>query len=352
MNTQVLIIGGGFAGVAAAQELEKKGIQTLLVDRKNYFEVTYAVLRDAADPAYTNNESRKLYKDILTGKFVQSGVQELRHQVAILENGDHVHFEKVIVASGSRYPSMSLAKSNNAIDLNLRNKEMAQYHQQLKSASDVLIIGGGVVGVELAGEIAYSMPNLNVTLAHNTSALLDGFKQKAQNKAYNQLTKLGVNVELNTLYQANSDVYVDQNSGKTRTADMVFIATGAKPNNEFLKQNFQHILDNKGSIVVDENLAVVDEPGFYAIGDIAAVGEAKLGYLAHQQGTYLGKTIANEMLGKRTKAYKRNPFMALVPTGQKSGVVQLPFAVTTWKPLVNMKQKDLFISKTYNAFNV
>ncbi|WP_413701608.1 hypothetical protein ACLKMH_08495 [Psychromonas sp. KJ10-10] len=42
--------------------------------------------------------------------------------------------------------------------------------------------------------------------------------------------------------------------------------------------------------------------------------------------------------------------MALIPTGQKSGVIQLPFAVTTFKPLINMKQKDLFISKVYSGF--
>ncbi|MGB0899979.1 MAG: hypothetical protein ACPGSN_12035, partial [Psychrobium sp.] len=68
------------------------------------------------------------------------------------------------------------------------------------------------------------------------------------------------------------------------------------------------------------------------------------------QGTYLAKTIAKKLAGKSVKGYKRNPFMALVPTGQKTGVVQLPFVVTSWKPLVNMKQKDLFISKTFTEF--
>ncbi|ALU44829.1 hypothetical protein [Pseudoalteromonas rubra] len=55
--------------------------------------------------------------------------------------------------------------------------------------------------------------------------------------------------------------------------------------------------------------------------------------------------------GKRVKAYKRHSFMALVPTGQKTGVVQLPFMVSSCKALVNLKQKDLFISKTFKAFS-
>lgn len=350
MNTQVLIIGGGFAGVSAAQELEKKGIKTILVDRKNYFEVTYAVLRDVADPTYSDNRSRKYYKDFLFGDFLQCGVNELRSGLAILDNGEEVNFEKVVIASGSRYPSMPLAKSVQAIELSNRNIELAQYHQKLKTASEVLIIGGGVVGVELAGEIAYAMPELNVTLAHNTNTLLDGFKHKAQLKAFTQLTALGVQIKFNTLYQQDNGMYADANTGKKSSAEVIFLAIGAKPNNDFLLQNYQHILDERGCVTVDENLAVLDENDLYAIGDIASVGEAKLGYLALQQGTYLGKAIAKELVGKSSKGYKRNSFMALVPTGQKSGVVQFPFAVSAWKPLVNMKQKDLFIKKTYSAF--
>ena len=67
MKTQVLIIGGGFAGVATAQKLEKQGIKTTLVDKKDYFEVTYAVLRDVAAPEKTNGQARQYYQDILKG---------------------------------------------------------------------------------------------------------------------------------------------------------------------------------------------------------------------------------------------------------------------------------------------
>lgn len=351
MKAQVLIIGGGFGGVATAQRLEKNGIQTILVDRKDYFEVTYAVLRDVAAPEKNSGKARQYYQDVLTGLFVQSGVKELNATSALLENGQIIEFEKVVIASGSRYVSLPLAKSTSATTLVNRKKELTQYNSQLNSASDVLIIGGGVVGVELAGEIAYAMPNKTVTLAHNTNTLLDGFKEKAQNKALKQLVNLGVNVELNTFYKKNEKVYTDEKSGNSITPDIAFVATGTTPNNDFIQKNFPHILNTKGLVEVDEYLAVKKQKNFYAIGDIADAGEAKLGYLAVEQGKYLGKTLVKVFKGKSVKPYKRNPFMALVPTGQKTGVVQLPFMVSTWKALVNMKQKDLFISKTYNEFS-
>ncbi|WP_298445715.1 FAD-dependent oxidoreductase [uncultured Ferrimonas sp.] len=351
MKTQVLVIGGGFAGVAVAQKLAKQGIDTVLVDRKDYFEVTYAVLRDVADPKQNNGNARQYYQQLLTGRFIHSGVQQLSHNSAMLENGDSIHFEKVVIASGSSYPSLPLAKSSNAISIDARNQELHQYHQQLQTAKQVLIIGGGVVGVELAGEIAYAMPTTNVTLAHNGHALLDGFRSKAQAKALAQLQRLGVEVKFNARYQQQGEHYVDSNSGDVLRPDVAFAATGVRPNNQFLQQQFAHTLNPQGLVKVDKQLSVIGQDNFYALGDIADVGEAKLGYLALEQGNYLGKRISNQLKGKRSKGYSRHPFMALVPTGQETGVAQLPFITTTWRTLLNMKQKDLFISKTFNELS-
>lgn len=350
MKTQILIIGGGFAGVSTAQELEKRGIKTLLVDKKDYFEVTYAVLREVTDPKQTNGDARRYYQDILTGEFVQSAVEELKTTEAKLENGNTIYFDKVILASGSRHPDLPLAKSTHSTSLFTRDSELNDYYEKLQQAATVLIIGGGVVGVELAGEIAYAMPNIEITLAHNKDTLLAGFTNKAQHKALEQLQGLGVNIQFNAQYQNSRGKYIDINSGKALNPSLVFKATGTVPNNEYLLQNFSHLLNDKGLIKVDANLAVEGQDNFYAIGDIADVGEAKLGYLAVEQGKYLAKTISKKQQNKKAKSYKRNPFMALVPTGQKTGVVQLPFMVSTWKMLVNLKKKDLFISKTYNGF--
>ncbi len=349
-STQVLIIGGGFAGVSAAQELEKKGVSTILVDKKNYFEVTFATLRNIAAPETVKNSARKTYRSFLQGAFIQASVRKLSANSALLDNGDEITFEKVIIASGTRYPTLSAAKPSDSLNIVDRNQEMVDYHQQLRSSSQVLIIGGGVVGVELAGEIAYAMPEITVTLTHNKASLLDGYKEKAQQKALKQLESLGVNVIFNSRFEEKDGHYIDNKTGRSLSPDMVLTATGVLPNNEFLLDSLAHTLNPHGFINVDEKLAVIGQDNFFALGDIADVGEAKLGYLAQQQGTYLAKSIIKQLANKSSKAYKRNPLMALIPTGQKTGVVQLPFMVTTWKGLVNMKQKDLFIKKMYSAF--
>ncbi|ANW25941.1 hypothetical protein BA953_17285 [Vibrio coralliilyticus] len=350
-RVEVLIIGGGFAGVSAAQALEKQGVRTLLVDRKDYFEVTFATLRNVAAPEVTKSDARKHYTSFLTGEFVQSGVATLGDQSAILENGDVIEFDTAIIATGTCYPTMPVAKSNTAFALETRNQEMATHHHALKAAKKVLVIGGGVVGVELAGEIAYAFPDKQTVLAHNSSQILDGFKTKTRRKSLEQLESLGVQVEFNTRYSQTGSSYIDENTGRESDADLVLQAVGTLPNSEFLKAKLGHILDSRGFVKVNEQLEVVEQKNMYALGDVADVGEPKLGYLAQQQGEYVAKTILNKRRNKKTKGYKRNPLMALIPTGQKTGVAELPFAVTTLKPLVNMKQKDLFISKVYKAFS-
>jgi len=350
INTDVLIIGGGFAGVGTAQDLAKNGIKSTLVDKKDYFEVTFANLRNLTDPSKNKNRARKYYKEFLKSDFIQTSVDSLNDQVAELSNGDIIKFKRAIIASGTRYPSMSVAKSNHALTLEKRNQEFVEQNNKLQDAASVLVIGGGVVGVELAGEIASAFPDKKVTLSHGGNTLLDGFKAKAQIKAKQQLIAQGVSIEFNRRYQKQGDYYIDLKSGKKNHADLTFEAVGAQPNNEFLKPHLSGILNAKGLVKVDEKFTVKGHSNLYALGDIADVGEAKLGYLAKQQGFHLACIISADIAGKTAKAYKPNKLMALIPTGQNSGVMQLPFAVTTSNLLVNIKQKDLFINKIYKAF--
>jgi NADH dehydrogenase FAD-containing subunit len=77
-----------------------------------------------------------------------------------------------------------------------------------------------------------------------------------------------------------------------------------------------------------------------------------LGYIAGMQAEFLAKNIVAQRKNRPLKAYKpMTKLMALVPTGPKTGLGQLPFAVTKAKWMVNMKQKDLFIAKTYNGLD-
>lgn len=77
-----------------------------------------------------------------------------------------------------------------------------------------------------------------------------------------------------------------------------------------------------------------------------------MGYAADMQGAAVANNIIRSINGKRPKPYKPSPMMALVPVGPEMGLIQLPFWVTTFRPLVGMKQNDLFITKQFGNMGV
>jgi NADH dehydrogenase FAD-containing subunit len=211
-------------------------------------------------------------------------------------------------------------------------------------------IGGGVVGVELAGEIAYAHPDKKIILAHNKATLLDTFKPKAQKLAHEQLAALGVTIETNRLCKEDEGVYRDANSGDTIQACLVYLAVGTKPNSEFLRKHLSSVLDDKGFINVDPCLKVSGFNNMHALGDVANTNSPKLGYIAGEQADYLSKNLIAQKSGKKIKAYQpKGKLAALVPIGAETGFTQMPLGVTKAKFIVNMKQKDMFISKTYSG---
>jgi len=351
-QTDILIVGGGFGGVAAAQKLAQNGRDVVLVDKKDYFEVTFATLRNVANPELLGNTARKRYSDFIQGTFIQSGVEKMNENEAKLSNGDSVRFNQAIVASGSRYTSLPLAKSNNALGYTERNQEMLDEHQSLKAARMVLIIGGGLVGVELAGEIASAFPDKQVTLAHASNTLLDNSKPKAQRKALEQLTAKGVEVKLNRRFAKDDDGYRCSISNEILHPDVAYVCVGMMPNTEFLQAELPEILDTDGLIKVDLYMNVDGYDNLYALGDCANLDTRKHGYLASVQGMHLADIILKSAHGKKVKQYKKPPIVIVTTTGTDSGVATLPFGITTTQNfIVNLKQKDMGISNMYEIFS-
>jgi len=349
-HTDVLIIGGGFGGVGVAQKLAKEGMDVTLIDRKNYFEVTFATLRNVTAPQKHGNTPRKRYNDFIKGYFIQAGVSSMTDSEVRLESGEIIRFKQAIISTGSRYPTLPEAKSNSKFDYAERNQEMLDAHASLSSAESVLVIGGGVVGVEFAGEIASAFPSKDITLVHTTNSLLDNAEPKAQRKALEQLNAKGVKVKLNRHFAKSEGVYLCSISGETINADIVYECVGMVPNTEFLRAELSNTLDSRGFIKVDAYMRVNGYDNLYSLGDCAALDSNKHGYLASVQGGRLANMLLKAMKGKKVKPYKTPPLVVITPTGTDSGVAQLPFTVTTMNLFVNLKQKDLGIGNMYKMY--
>lgn len=338
---KIVIVGGGFAGARATQGLAAAGFKNVtLIDKKDYFEVTYASLRALVQPQ-TGIRSRKRYIDFIKGKFHRGAVTILSPKLLSLADGQEIPFDIAVLATGSSYSTFPVAKSEKAMLLDERSHENQEAHTQLENSQNILIIGGGIVGVELAGEVADHYPDKSICLAQAGDELVPELKPKARKLALENLKSLGVEVMLNTYLSRHDNVY--------KKADLIYKCVGLKPNTAMLNANFKYKLDEKGRVRVDATFQMEGCEGIYAIGDCANVPEGKLGYLADKQAAALVKNIIALSNGKSAKPYKPNPMMSLVPIGRTQGFVQLPFAVTSFKFLINIKQKDMFIDKSFKT---
>ena len=142
MKKRIIIIGGGFTGTRCARKLEKK-FSVTLIDCKPYFEFTPSVLRTILEPRHCKKIQRMhsdylKMSDIIVGK-----VTGINDKAIYLENGHKINFDYLIISSGSSYASP--IKDAGLIPTTRADK-LANYHDDLEKAKNILIIGGGLVG--------------------------------------------------------------------------------------------------------------------------------------------------------------------------------------------------------------
>jgi len=354
-KNRVVVIGGGFAGTRVAQDVAKQRnlADVILIDRKAHFEVTYATLRAMVEPFTIGRRFAKRYVDFMRGDFIQETVVDINKKEVVLESGHIVPYDYAVIASGSYYRTLPILKPSAPMTLADRERQFEDEFTKLTEARSILIIGGGTVGVELAGEIADKFPEKNIRLVHGAERLVDMLKPKASRMAEKELRKLGVEIIFNEiLEQADTDrrSYISKATGNSYTADLVYVCIGVSIDTDFMDSHFASSLTERGAIKVDQYLRVKGTDNLFAIGDCNDFPEGKLGYLADKQGAFTAKNVirllrAGEPSKARLKRYKPHSMLSLVTIGRQAGIIQLPIGVLQNRLLMAFKQKELFITR-------
>lgn len=157
--------------------------------------------------------------------------------------------------------------------------------EKIRSSNSILIIGGGPTGVELAGEIAVDFPDKKVMLVHRGSRLLEFIGPKASQKTLDWLIAKKVEVILGQSVDLDSalDGLYRTSDGETIRADCHFLCIGKPVGSLWLKETLlRGSLDERGRLMVDENLRVNGHKNIFAIGDITDVPVSPL-----QEGAFM-----------------------------------------------------------------
>ncbi|CAF1311647.1 unnamed protein product [Adineta ricciae] len=367
----VLIVGGGYAGVQCAKLLDKSDqFFVILIDRKSYFLHNVAALRATVEENYAQKIIIPYDRLLTNGCVIQAEVISiLTDSIQVHGYHDPIHFNYLVIATGSSYAfpgKVAEVASSKAISLynNLQKK--------IKEAQQILIIGGGPVGIELAGEIVTDFPGKDITIVHNQPTLLQPkqFQDKLYARLHENLSKLHITVILNDGIQipTNEDnpnmnyiegrkTYVTEKNQRSITADLTFVCVGARVNNKSISNGplQSKINPHTGRLMVNNYLQVDGYEKIFAIGDISDK-EAKFAYIAADQANYVAKLI---VLIEKQKPYPK-PYqihtnsLILLTLGRNGGVGQLPTSSGTLIGNIAvkcLKSKDIFTSRYRAALN-
>lgn len=343
---KVIIVGGGVAGLNIAKILSKNSnIETTLVEPKEYIEVPFAQLRALVEPGEFSSSIRKLYSQLIpTVTQIRKKAVGIKDDKLLIEDESVLDFDYLVIATGSKFPNWSYLKSAE-INMKVREKEVIKESKKIEFADSIMIIGGGSVGVELAGEIAYKWKDKRITIVNGGSRILSGLSPKMSKHSEKVLNSMGVRIINNTILNANVKGTWSNKNGDIYDADIVYQAVGMVLDSDWITKDSEIEKTDRGAIKVDSSLRVVGRANIFAIGDITDVPEIKLGAYAVKHASLTAKNI-NSLInnsGAKLKTYKPGKTISMIPIGKKVGSVQLPFGHPHF--LIAIKQKNLFSSK-------
>lgn len=325
----IVVIGGGYAGVRVARRLDATARVTL-VDRKEVFFHRIASLRAGVRPEWTQTPfipyDRLLTRGrLVVGKAVR--IDTTARQV-VLGTGERLPYDAVVIATGADYPEPARFTGSTAEEA---VKALLGHQKAVEEAGHVLVVGGGPSGVELAAEIRLLRPEARVTLAHSGDALLHRTgSARAGRRAQHWLEEHDVTVRLNSFMSPGPDfgTYRDQDN-RIMTADLSIWATGITPNTLWLRLGGHGgWLTDSGHVKVDHALRVAGESNVFAVGDVTDAAEAKVTVTAFAQADLAARNIRTLLRGgdaHKLRAYRpahRAPL--IIPFGSHDGMTLVP----------------------------
>jgi NADH dehydrogenase len=361
---KVFIVGGGFAGLAAAKALATAPVELTVIDRRNHHvfqPLLYQVATASLSPADISSPIRTILRgqkncQVVMVEIVGVDIANRR----LLMQGGHVQYDYLILAAGATHSYFghddwaTLAPGLKSIEdaTEMRRRillafESAEYEgseEARRAALTFGIVGAGPTGVELAGAIkeiaGYTLPKdykhidtrtTRVVIFEGAERVLPPFPPVLSARAQRDLERLGVEIRLKSVvtHITPQGIFVGEEFIPVRN---VFWAAGVKANP--LGQSLGVPLDRAGRVIVGPDLTIPDHPEVFIAGDMAAANSADTGkpvpgvaQAGIQMGRYAGQVIAHEVAGRsvpterKAFAYRDRGSMAVI--GKAKAVAQI-----------------------------
>jgi NADH dehydrogenase len=381
VRPQVVIVGAGFGGLAAARGLAKAPVEVTLVDRENFttFQpLLYQVATSGLNAADVAHPVRGLFhkqSNVAFRRGTVTGVDWDRRRVLLAgdpdndpgtHDADSLPFDHLIVAAGAvntwygvpGAPEHALPLYTLEDAIAVRNRVVERFETADANTDGArphphpgeltfVVVGGGPTGVEMAGALAElfavvfrrDYPRLDVArarvvLVETRDELLGAFHPASQRHAAATLGARGVEVRLGETVDEVAADHVRFASGEVLATHTVIWAAGVRANP--LAGALGLETARNGRIVVGPDLAVPGRPGVWAVGDVAAAptrrGKGKdvlpqLAPVAMQSGGHVARQIARLGEGKPVQPFKFVDKGTMATIGRRAAITELPGGV-------------------------
>lgn len=260
---EIIIVGNGEPALVCS-----------LSAKNNYPEKNIAIIKSEKGMSFIEdvlfpisgspNKKLTVFYDEISGK---------SHNTLLLKSGKKIQFEKLVLITGSRAiePPIDGIKKDGVFLINNDPRDMHKIIHEALDAENIVIFGGGYIGVELSDELLRFGKKV-ILIEKSTRLMPSSFDADISNKAKEIIENLGGNVLLNTKIKSvlgiDSISGIKLNNGKIMDCDFLIVCGGTRPNIE-AAEKLGIIYDKDRGILIDEFFRTSDKDVF-AVGECAA----------------------------------------------------------------------------------
>lgn len=361
MKKKIVVVGCGFAGLQFVNHLEKNMFDVIIIDKVNHHQfppLFYQVAASQIEPSTVSFPIRKIFqkrRDVrirlasVTSvndykKTIETSIGRFNYDYLVISTGARTNFYGNTEVEENALGLKSTYQSINVRNQILHNFEELLYSENKKGLYNIVIVGGGATGVELAGAFAEmtkeilpkDYPNIdkdkvNVYLLEGGKHTLANMSPFAQKYSQKQLQKMGVIIKTETLVTNYDGKVVTLNSGEQISAKNVIWSAGVTGN--VIEGIPEGAIIKNGRIKVNRFNKVEGLINVYAIGDVAYMetekypkGHPQLANVAIGQGKNLAYNLKRLENNKNPlKPYEYRNLGTMATIGRNKAVVDLPF---------------------------
>jgi len=330
----VVVVGGGFAGSTIAKTLsatlDKTKYNLILITSRPYFiHIVAGIRMNVTDEGHLENTALIPYDKLflkgigshIVGTVISIEEESPGHGVLVLKDGEKVEYDALVLATGSNWSGpLNFPESDADIRASIQD-----WRKKYAGAKEIALVGGGAVGIEMAGEIRDTFPDKKVTIIHGGDLLLnDVYPVKFRKDIERRVRARNIDIILgdyvDSIPEPGTAGVTTRNGQSLSTVDLVVPTWGGKPNTKFVQSLGSDVLTPQGNVKVNPTLEVVGHSGIFAAGDIIDWKEQKQAGKAPTHAGVVAANVLSYLAGKPlAKQYKGSFEGIVIPVGKNGG---------------------------------